>query len=186
MEYFKMLYDYDNDTNAICCESDELYELDRYDVEKGIFINNWDNRITFYYNPQEGDKETDYLGNDLGWLIISERLKLILENNKITGIQYLPIMIKNKLSSKKLNNYYVANICNLVDALDLEKSVYSILELDENEKIFSYKVHALMEEKLKGLDIFKLKEDNVPKFVSKKIVNLIKENDITGFDFNEV
>lgn len=186
MKYFKLLYDYNNDTDAICCESNELYDVDRYDVEKGIFINNWDDGITFYYDPQEGDRETDYLGNDLGWLIISEKLKLVLENHKIMGIQYLPIKVKNKLDSKQLNNYYVANIYNLVDALDLQKSDYSIFELDENEKIFSVKVHVLEEEKLKGLDIFRLKEDHIPKFVSKNIVNLIKENDITGFEFIEV
>lgn len=186
MKYFKLLYDYVNDEDAICCESDELYCADRYDVEKGVIINDWDDRITLYYNPKEGNRETDFLGNDLGWLIISEKLKLILENEMIRGIQYLPVSIKNKLDSKLLNNYYVANIYNSIDALDLSRSDYSVFELDENEKIFSFKLHVLKGEKLKGIDIFRLKEDNIPQFVSEKIVNLIKENGITGFDFNEV
>lgn len=186
MRYFHLLYDYENDADAISCESDELYDIDRYDVEQGNYVNNWDSRITMFFNPKEGDRETDFLGNDLGWLIISEKLKLILEDEKINGIQFLPLKIKNQLNNTTLNNYYLANICNLVKALDLENSDYNEYELDENEKVISVKKHAIKADKIKNIDIFRLEEDKFPVFVSEKFVNLINAHKATGFDFTEV
>lgn len=186
MRYFHLLYDYENDADAISCEWDELYDIDRYDVEQGIYIDNWDSGITLFYNSKEGNRVTDFLGNDLGWLIISEKLKSIIEDKKIKGIQFLSIKIKNQVNNTVLNNYYVANIYNLVEALDLENSDYSEYELDENEKVISVKKHAVKEEKVTNMDIFRLKEDKFPIFVSEKFIQLINNHGATGFDFTEI
>lgn len=186
MRYFYLIYDYENDEDAIVCESDELYDINRYDIEKGTYINTWNDRITMFFNPKEGNKTTDFLGNDLGWLIVSEKLKSILEFNEIKGIQFLSIKIKNILSNTILSNYYVANIYNLVDALELEKSDYNRFKLDEDEEIISVSKHAIKGNLIKNIDIFRLQGDSFPIFVSEKIVQLIAENKITGFYFNEV
>ncbi|MCK4261255.1 MAG: hypothetical protein KAX49_19940 [Halanaerobiales bacterium] len=186
MKFYKLLYDYENDNDAICCMSDELYSIGQYDVEKGKSIDHWDSRITLYYDPMEGNKETDFLGNDLGWLIVSEKVKKILEEGQIEGIQYLPIKILNKKTNQYLKNYYVVNICNLVDALNLDQSEYDVFELDENEKIISVKLFAVNGNQLKRIDIFKLKDDNIPKFVSERVKKILMKYNVTGFDFLEI
>ncbi|NLL81429.1 MAG: maleate cis-trans isomerase [Tissierellia bacterium] len=186
MKYFKLLYDYENDNDAICCISNELNGIDQYVVEKGIFIKNWNMGIILFYNPKEGTRKTDFLGNDLGWLIVSAKLKNILEENFITGIQYLPIKIINALTNENLENYFVANIYNLVDAIDLANSKYDIFVVGDNEKIITIEKYALKKEKIIDVDIFKLKDDTIPKFISEKVVNLIQENNLTGCSFLEV
>ena len=186
MKYYKLLYDHKNDIDFIGCLSEELYGVDQYDVEQGKCISNWDERITLIYNPNEGNRSTDYLANDLGWLVVSSEFKKILEESDITGIQYLPINVKNKLDNKELEGYFVANICNLVDALDFENSKYDLFDINENEKMLAVEKYALKKDKVKDVNIFKISEDNIPNFVSEKLKKLIEANNLTGFDFLEV
>lgn len=186
MKFFKLLYDYGNDSEAIGCISREMYGIDQYDVEKGTFVDRWDSRIVLQYDPKDGDKETDYLANDLGWLIVSRRLRNLFEKEKVQGLQYLDIFIQNKNSQEYLDGYSVVNICNLVDALDLEHSQYDIFEVDKDEKFISVEKYALKKDMLQGQDLFKLKDDTIPKFISERLVKVMIENNVTGCDFLEV
>ncbi|SHH28602.1 imm11 family protein [Clostridium grantii] len=186
MKYYEILFDYENHEDIIICSSNELYGFEQYDVESGIRIEKWDDRITFTYDPNEGNRATDFLCNDLDWFLVSNRFRNIMESNNIEGIQYLNITVENQLNQKKLKGYSVLNICNLLDALDLEHSIYDEFEIDENEKVIFVKQRTLKSEVIKGNDIFKLKGDNFVNFVSEKVKNLIENNGLTGFDFSEV
>lgn len=186
MKYYRLLYDYENDIDFIGCLSQELYGVDQYDVEQGKYISYWDERITLAYDPNEGDKATDYLDNDLDWLIVSSKFKKILEEADITTIQYLKIKIKNKLDNNPLNGYFVGNICNIVEALDFENSKYDFFDIDENEKMLAVERYVLKRSKVEDMNIFKISEDNMANFVSEKVKKLIEDNNLTGFRFLEV
>jgi len=86
-------------------------------------------------NYDNGNKRviTDYVPNDLSWFIVTDKLKSIIESMKNNKVQYLPIRARSKDESEVLDLHLV-NICNIVDALDLENSKYSVHEIDENEK----------------------------------------------------
>ncbi len=186
MKYYKVMYDYENDKNAICCKSDNLFGISRYDLEKGKLLDAWDERIVFNYNVKEGHIPTDYLGNNLGWLIVSATFKNMLESTGIQGVQYFPIRIVNESTGIELHDYFVANVHTLVDALDLKHSKYDEFELDDGEKVMSIEFHALKKETIKGNHIFRLKGDNIPLFVSEVVKDSVKRHGITGFDFLEV
>lgn len=115
-----------------------------------------------------------------GWLIVSAELRNVFEENFINGIQYLTIKIINTLTNKNLENYFVVNIYNLVDALGLTNSKYDIFVVGDNENIVVIEKYALKKEKISDVDIFKLKDNTIPKFISEKVVNLIKKNNLTG------
>nr|WP_236927515.1 DUF1629 domain-containing protein [Geobacillus thermodenitrificans] len=74
---------------------------------------------------------------------------------------------------------------NVVDALNLEHSDYSVFELD-GERIYSIKKYALCKEAIQSKHIIKLKGDEIPIFISEELRELIEKNNITGFDFLEV
>ena len=186
MNYYKLIYDYENDADAICCFSKDLSDMNQYSVMQGLFIDSWNDKITLYYDNEEGNRKTDFLGNDMGWFIVSEKFKQVLNAGKIEGIQYLPLNIKNVTDNKPLEGYSVANVYNLADARDLNHSKYNEFEIDENKKILSIMLYALRKEKIGGLDIFKLKNDAIPIFVSEKFVDSIAKNAITGCSFLEV
>lgn len=69
------------------------------------------------------NRATDFLANDKGWFLVSDKLRKVLESLN-TEIQFLPVKIMERKSKKELPNYYIANILRVVDALCLEKSVY--------------------------------------------------------------
>lgn len=184
MKYYKLLYDYENDKKAVCCRCDELFGMDKYLTEKGLFIQEWRNDITFFYDTDNNLELTDYLGNNLGWFIVSLKLKTILE--ELEGcIQFLPIKLVNREKGKEIQNYYVANIYSLIEALDLENSKYSEFNLRE-EKILSIKLYALKRTKIENKHIFKLKESYMPKFVSEQVKLTMEQYGITGCDFLQV
>jgi hypothetical protein len=105
-----------------------------------------------------------------------------MKNNKV---QYLPIRARSKDESEVLDLYLV-NICNIVDALDLENSKYSVHEIDENEKMISVQKYAIKGSMIKDIDIFRLKDHNMSIFISEKLKKAMEKNGITGCDYLEV
>lgn len=179
------MYDYENDKGFINCRAGELYGTDRYQVEKGVLINDWDERVSFYYNPMLGNKFSDYLANDLAWFIVSPKFKKVLQDCKIEGVQYFPVNVINDTNGSIAEKFYLVNICNLVDAIDLEHSKYSEFSVD-NKKVISVKKYALNKDKLGKEQIFRLKGSSFAIFVSENIKKAIGKNKITGCDFLEI
>jgi hypothetical protein len=186
MKYYKLMFDYKNSEGNVVCNSDEMYGIDRYELEQGRYFDKWDNRFTFFYDPNQGDKWTDYLSTDLGWFVISTKFKETLDRIGVTNIQYIPVRIKNVVDDSLVERYFVANICSLIDALDLENSDYSVFELDENEKVLSVRKYALKRNAIKGLHVFRVEKSQMAIFVSEKVKEEVERNKITGCDFLEV
>ena len=186
MRYYKLMFDYENIEGNVVCSSDEMYGIDRYALEQGKYYDNWDDRFIFHFDPQQGGKWTDYLSTDLGWFVISMKFKEILDRIGITNIQYIPIRIKNVIDDNVVVGYFVANICSIIDALDLEHSDYSEFELDENEKVLSVRKYALKRNVIKELQIFRVEKSQMAIFVSEKVKEEVERNNITGCDFLEV
>jgi hypothetical protein len=167
---------------GIMAYHNELWGTDMYDVTRGNYIDNWDERVTFNFTTDNGYEITDYICNDFGWPIVSNKFKMALESVGISGIQYLPLIIVNKDTGITLERYYVANIYNLVEAVDMKKSEY--FELIPGK--YCFVSFAVKEDKIKNFDIFRLKENDVNIFVSEKFQKVIKSNKLTGFDFTKI
>jgi hypothetical protein len=186
MKYYKLLYDYEHEDNSIFLEIDEkTLSFDRYEVEKGIEFCDWNVDIKVNYDNGNKRVITDYVPNDLSWFIVTDKLKSIIESMKNNKVQYLPIRARSKDESEVLDLYLV-NICNIVDALDLENSKYSVHEIDENEKMISVQKYAIKGSMIKDIDIFRLKDHNMSIFISEKLKKAMEKNGITGCDYLEV
>lgn len=123
MKYYKLIMDYNGtkEEDMVCYVEEgfsEKYGIDEYAVYECKVINNWINDITFYYNPTEGNVPNDYLSTDLGWLIVSERFRKVLDSMNVTNIQYLPIKIKSLLDESEILGFSVLNIIGEVEALN--------------------------------------------------------------------
>jgi hypothetical protein len=184
MRYFKLLLDDSND-NDVVCHCNNTHGFQQYELSEGKLIQDWNEDINFLFNPSEGDRLTDYLANNLGWFIISTRFKDLLCGLNVGGVQYLPIKVTNSADNTTLNNYYVANVINVVDAINLNLSDYSVIYLDD-EKIYSIRKYALNKIEIKMKDLFKVKGFEIPLFVSESVKELVTKNNITGCDFLEV
>lgn len=185
MRYFKLILDDSNDSDVVVhCENTHGFE--QYMLKEGNLIENWNENITFYFNLTDGDRFTDYLANNLGWFIVSIKFKEIIK--KIGGdVQFLPVNVVDFESKSKIENdeYFVTNVLDIVDALNLENSDYSVMDLD-GEKIYSVRKYAVSEDKINNKNLFKLKGDEIPLFVSETFKHLVEESNMIGCEFVEV
>lgn len=186
MRYYKLIYDYENDEGFINCNVPCIGTLDEYCTSNGIRQVEWEN-ISFEYDSDEGNLLSDYIANVYRWFLVSEKCCTVIMNSVSEKIiQPLPVYLKDKKGIQKEITVQVLNILDIVDnALDLDNSKYDIYELDD-EKIISVEKYALTKDMVFGHDIFRLKDDTIPIFVSEKIKKIIEQNDLTGFAFLKV
>ncbi|WP_231686919.1 imm11 family protein [Bacillus sp. JCM 19034] len=74
---------------------------------------------------------------------------------------------------------------DVVDALNLENSEYSVIDLD-GEKIYTVRKYAVSNSTINNKNIFKLKGDEIPLFASETLKQSVEENNISGCAFLEI
>lgn len=174
--------------DIVCMAEDnfqEKYGIKQYDLNEGKYFENWDSTFTFYYDLREGTEPKDLLPNNLGWLLISQKFKNVLNTIEIIGVQYLPVNIIEKNTGEKLEGFSVLNIISLIDALDLTHSTYTEIEA-RGQKYLSIIKYALDSEKLNDFHIFRLENSKFACFISQIVKEQLETNKTTGCDFLEV
>lgn len=199
MKFYKLTYDMnsiDKLTEAgkkyIFAEETNLKDIEYPGVKKGSFKNiilkefdeiDWP-IINFYYSSNASERESDYLLNVCRWPVVHERVKAVLEKEKIVGIRFYDINLCDVVTRQVNTNYYVMYIENIIDAFDLSKSKYKY-----NEKYDMYtfipKQTFLNHEKCMGYDIFRCSKSVAGIYVSDRFCNIIKEHEFTCFYFEE-
>ena len=86
MKYYKLSMDMERD-NDIICHYENDYGIQQNALNVGKIFQGWDDRFEFFYTKEEGDIWTDYLANDKGWFLVSNKLKKLLESVN-TDIQF--------------------------------------------------------------------------------------------------
>ena len=90
-------------------------------------------------------------------------------------------------SNENLEEYYIANITRVVDALCLEKSLYFETEIPSIGTIYTVSKYCIYDERTENSDIFKLaNRQEIPIFVSERFKKIIEEEKITGICLQEI
>ncbi len=185
MRYYKLSMDMEREKDVILhCKNCADIELNTFSV--GKYYDNYGISIMFYYDENEGNVWTDFLANDKGWFIVSEKLRLILQGLN-SEIQFIDILIFNNDGVTVEEKYYIANIVKVVDALCLNKSDYFETYIEGRGTIYTVSKYGIYENKTEGADIFKLDNwQQVPIFVSETFKKAIELNKCTGMSFREI
>lgn len=185
MKYYKLGMDMERENDIVCHYEDD-FGLQSNMFNVGRVYEGWDGRFEFYYDKEEGDILTDYVANDKGWFVVSKKLKNILETLN-TEIQFLPVQIFEKNSNESIDDYYIANITRVVDALCLEKSDYFETKISGIGIIYTVSKYGIYSDKTEGSDVFKLSNrQEIPIFVSEKFKKIIEAENITGICLREI
>ena len=185
MKYYKLSMDMERE-NDIICHFQNDYGIQQNALNTGKVFENWDDRFEFFYTKEEGDVWTDYLANDKGWFLVSNRLKTLLESVN-TDIQFLKVGIKETNNGEDFKQYYIANIIKVVDALCLDKSEYFETEIEGIGTIYTVSKYGIYADKTDSADVFKLSNrQEIPIFVSEKFKDLIQKVNITGISLTKI
>jgi len=176
--------------NTIFAQKDNLDKIEYENINNGFFIHiidngvkitNWTN-IEFYYSSIASNLESDYLLNSSSWPLVHQRVKDTLIKNEIEGIQYLPINLIDAVNGDINNHYYVMNILNSIEAIDMNKSKY---DYEEEYDAYFFEPNAVYfdEEICKDHDIFRACKSPQAIYVSDKFKSIVEREDWIGFYF---
>ncbi|MEK3881751.1 DUF1629 domain-containing protein [Paenibacillus sp. PL2-23] len=181
--YYKLLTEFEHCENHVMCYSDENFNFDVYDPMSGELIRS-EPEFLFYFDENEGNILTDFIANNLGWVLVSKKVKKIFERS-VTDIQFLCTSIIEKNSNKIIEDYFVANILTVVDALNINQSTVSEMKID-GETILSVIKFALNEENIESYDVFKVKDHELSTFISESMKDLFGKNNVSGVDLLKI
>ncbi len=184
MKYYRLIFAFNeaDDGNYVSCNAGQLHGLSEYSTMEGKPLKtNW-TPVTLPYNTKEGNVFSDYLHNVYGWLLVSDRFIRCVQPFDEDSVEYLDVTILNSHSGKGRTDYKVANVIDVVDALDLANSVYDTYVAAGKEFIVVRKF-SLKFSVVQNHHIFKLSNESAPVFVSEEIKNIIEKHSMTGFDF---
>lgn len=185
MKYYKLSMDM-NGGNDIICHFDDKFTIPQNALIMGKYFNQWDDKTVIRFSIEEGSVWTDYLANDKGWFLVSEKLKKILESVD-TDIQFLKVTVEEYNGLRLSRKYYFANVLRVVDALCLEKSKYFETEISGIGTVYTVSKYGIYSDKTENSDVFKLgNRQQVPLFVSEKFKILMEEESITGITLTEI
>lgn len=140
-------------------------------------------RISGIWNPIEVVAYVDTkIGDSLylfpGGPIFSERAVEVLKEFLEDRAEILPIKY-NK------GSFYVINITNVIQAVDIDKS--KVVRFPSSGRIMKFESIAFFKEKLDNQPIFKISElPRTQVFVSDSFRESVINNNLTGFKFTEV
>lgn len=195
--YYKMNFDmeaYDNllaEEGYIYSDSCNIEDIEVTGVKKGYFNNiifkssfdfSWP-RVEFYYDSEEADKESDFLGNVVRWPVVHKNVKESIVNNEIQGISFFPVYLVDIRTKEVNNNYYLLFIHNFIDAFDMEKSQYKYNQKYDFYTFVPKKTYINTGNCLE-YDIFRADKSPSMIFVSEKFKKIIEDNKFNGFAFS--
>lgn len=181
MNYFVVKEDY-HPTNVYV--SDIPAGLTRkYQLLKGISRRqDWpdDLALQFTKNRPEGMNLTDWVGNQFGWLLVSDRFKRLLEESGAPDVEYLPVKMTNHKGRIAAEDCWIVNMLNLKEAVDRGRSVFDVDAADE-DLIFSFDKLVLRDDVIaSGPVIFRLKERPRLVLVRQDLAERIQQERLTG------
>ena len=112
--------------------------------------------------------------------MISERVKQVLEELGVEGVQILPIRVIRKETGEEVPGYYILHVWKQIPALDEEHTVYFEPRDEKYPQLSIIKV-ALRREVIGNAEVFRLTQDPVPVYVSRRVKERLEEIGATGF-----
>jgi hypothetical protein len=137
--------------------------------------------IQFSDNFPEARKLYDFQDNILSALIISEKVRKLLESLKITNAEYLPVDIKDHKGQVIGKDYAILNLLGTEDAIDMEKGVYRMSNLDEDQ-IGRVKKLVINEKGIRpGMKMFRCTRERQLVLINEEVHQAFVKAGLTGF-----
>ncbi|NOK02202.1 MULTISPECIES: DUF1629 domain-containing protein [Myxococcus] len=189
MSYYPWVDD-DEDESFAWLDSSRKEELDGrgYLLTEGVRCEEWFPKgLVFDLSKEGGSTLTDSIPNTFGMLVVSEKLKGILEQETpADSIEYLPIRLRTPRKKVLTTPYYIANVLGTVACMDAKKSDFSMSSIVKTQ-VRRFRRLALNEKKIpKDVKIFRLAEQTSLILVREDLGQRIVDEDCLGVLFQEL
>lgn len=185
MIYYQAIFNLSEESSAInfdCSVNISSFELKKINYEEQSSIIH--TPIIFKTDTKDGTKELDVNLSNHGSIIVSEKFKKIFQNEPL---DFFPIELENYSAC---SNYYIIKILFFLDCINETKTKITYWTEENasfNKKLIgNYKTISnitVNEEKINGINIFRLKKFTPIILVSQKFVDTFVSNQCNGLKF---
>lgn len=156
----------------------ETIKLDKFIFQECKYINGLTEKPIVKFNCKK-EFLYDVLPNDKMLIIVSDKVKKLLMDHCEDNIQFIDvdIIVENEV----LNNYFIVNILNQIDILDIKKSVFKNL-LNTNA-ILSFRKIIYTKEDIMPFHIARNKDYHPHVLVSNELKEIFDKYKIKGVSF---
>lgn len=155
---------------------------DSYKLKEGMPLADvWPKDVEMEMNEDHPDSTLlpDSLFNIKSLIVVSDRIKNYLESRKLPGVEYLSVNIRNHKGRYTDEDYYIINLTEHVDCLDVVGSHAKKSRMTADIK----KVRGIVlrdEELLAGRELFRLKSFGKATLVDKSLADDMDAQGFTG------
>ena len=115
--------------------------------------------------------------------MVGEKLKSVFDEHSGANFEYFPVTILDKKGRPDKRPYYVANLLDTVDCVDMEKSSY-VMDSIIKDQVMYFKELILDESKIpEDKAIFRLKDKTDLIIINDPLSDAILDAGCTGIDF---
>jgi hypothetical protein len=173
----------------------DLIGYDAWDLRSGHMIEHWDPDTSAYYENETAVR-TDFPSTSFMLPVYSPRLRILVDQKGIDGIQYLPLKVRHRATGRHVYGYHLVNYLHVVDCLDRGRSVFQTWTKDNllfwEERIWMLGAFrdvsrvVLDSGKLGNVQVFRLWGWEEMVVVREDLKLAIEEAGITGCRFTEL
>ena len=172
MKYWKLGTDVEN---FQCLKEFPNFEFEDSKFDGRSKINDWHELELVIRFPKDDLPLGDMAGWELDIPIISNAAKKVIEKNCTDKVEFLPM-------NKEGEKWWILNSTELLDCIDYEKSEIEFFE--SSGRIMLIEKYAFIKEKVKGHNLFKLKDYPIDSpIITDVLKDVIEKNGFIGFEF---
>ena len=177
MKYWRMRTEKEKNIHYIGIDEENQEKLFPYLFGGERYLDVWDSSVTICINEKKNNIEySDVPMFATQFFIVNEKMLNLLLEYAESEFEILHINCQE-------GNYVLINVIEMVDCIDMEKSIYKVWKGAPSE-IKSYEKIYLMKEKLVGKNLFRAKHTSESFFLcSEKLKNEIENRGIIGLNF---
>ncbi|MFE8599039.1 imm11 family protein [Archangium violaceum] len=189
MNYYPWLHDDEDRSLAwITYAPDVLRDHPKeHQLSEGVSVKGWyPADVEMELSDQRGIKLADSVPNIMSLLIVSEKLKALMEERSGAQLEFLPVRLRDQKQRLVQKPYYVMNVLGTVECVDLERSKFRRSHIIP-ERIFRF-FHLILDESKIPPDkkIFRLKEDPSLVIIREDLCEDILRAKVEGVMFLEM
>lgn len=174
-------------TDGICKLKSLSGVTDSHEIDEGISrLSGWPSQASAKMDsrfPKDKGLADSLYG--AGCIVISEKVKLSLENKGIRNLEYLPILILDHSDQVVTENYFILNSLECVDCIDVEASGADINDLDEDSFCGCERLILKENSIPHASDIFRLDRWKQVIIIRRDLADILKKENISGLMFIE-
>lgn len=140
----------------------------------------------FPIDPKWGDMLADVVPNVFNVLIVSKKLRDILQSENVSDVEYLPFVILDKKGRIKSKDYCVANLIGSVDCLDAANSLYKKDALEEGQIRAIERLNIIKEKVSEDKKLFRLAQRRHLFIIRNDLLQRLQGDEITGMETYEM